>query len=163
MGRPERGLGGMKPRPAFGPPNGREAVQAPEVVRGRVIAHRDGYGFLARDDGGEDVYLPAREMAGLMHGDRIACEVRVSRRGGRAPPRRSGVVVEVIERSRRVVVGRFFRAGGLSFVSPDHRNLPHDVAVADGQETADGEMVVVELADPPAVGGPRGGGGTGAA
>ena len=161
MGRPERGSGGMKPRSAFGPPDGREAVQAPEVVRGRVIAHRDGYGFLARDDGGEDVYLPAREMAGLMHGDRIACEVRVSRRGGRAPPRRSGVVVEVIERSRRVVVGRFFRAGGLSFVSPDHRNLPHDVAVADGQETADGEMVVVELADPPAVGGPRGGGGPG--
>lgn len=137
----------------------RGSVHAPEVVRGRVIAHRDGYGFLARDDGGEDVYLPAREMAGLMHGDRIACEVRVSRRGPRLPVRRLGAVVEVIERSRRVVVGRFFRAGGLSFVSPDHRNLPHDVAVADGQQAADGEMVVVELADPPAVGEWRGDGG----
>ena len=124
-------------------------MHAPELVRGRVIAHRDGYGFLAREDGGEDVYLSAREMLGLMHGDRIACEVRTSRRGGRLPPRQRGVVVEVIERSRRVVVGRFFRAGGLSFVSPDHRNLPHDVAVPDGQ-AADGEMVVVELADPPA-------------
>ena len=123
-------------------------MHAPEVVRGRVIAHRDGYGFLARDDGGEDLFLPARQMRGLMHGDLVACEVRTSRRGGRPTLGRSGVVVEVIERNHRVVVGRFFRAGGLSFVSPDHRNIPHDVAVPDGQG-ADGEMVVVELADSP--------------
>ena len=127
-------------------------MYAPEVVEGRVIAHRDGYGFLARDDGGEDVFLPAREMQGLMHGDRVVCEVRVSRQGGRPGsrlgPRRRGVVVELIERNHRVVVGRFFRAGGVSFVSPDHRNLPHDVTIPDGEGT-DGEMVVVELADPP--------------
>ncbi len=124
-------------------------MYAPEVVEGRVIAHRDGYGFLARDDGGEDVFLPAREMQGLMHGDRVVCEVRVSWRGASRPgPRRRGVVVEVIERNHRTVVGRLFRAGGLSFVSPDHRNLPRDVAIPDGRGT-DGEMVVVELADPP--------------
>ena len=128
------------------------SVYAPEVVEGRVIAHRDGYGFLARDDGGEDVFLPAREMRGLMHGDRVACEVRISRwRGGRSGsrsgPRQRGVVLEVIERNRRVVVGRFFRAGGFSFVSPDHRNLLRDVTILDGEGT-DGEMVVVELADP---------------
>lgn len=129
-------------------------MHARKVVEGRVIAHRDGYGFLARDDGGEDVFLPAREMRGLMHGDRVACEVRVSRRGGGRPgsrsgPRHRGVVFEVIERNHRVVVGRFFRAGGISFVSPDHRNLPRDVTVLDGEGT-DGEMVVVELDQPPA-------------
>ena len=129
-------------------------MHAPEVVEGRVIAHRDGYGFLARDDGGDDVYLPAREMRGLMHGDRVACEVRTSRRGGgRLGPRHRGLVVEVIERNHRVVVGRFFRAGGMSFVSPDHRNLPRDVMILDGEGT-DGEMVVVELVDPLVAEGP---------
>ena len=124
-------------------------MHARDVVEGRVIAHRDGYGFLARDDGGEDVFLPAREMRGLMHGDRVACELRLSRRGGgRLGPRYRGLVLEVIERRHRVVVGRFFRAGGNAFVSPDHRNLPHDVSVADG-EGSDGEMVVVELDDRP--------------
>ena len=124
-------------------------MHARDVVEGRVIAHRDGYGFLARDDGGEDLFLPAREMRGLMHGDRIACELRLSRRGGgRLGPRYRGVVLEVIERNHRVVVGRFFRAGGVPFVSPDHRNLPHDVMVLDGEGT-DGEMVVVELDEPP--------------
>ena len=125
-------------------------MYARSLVEGRVIAHRDGYGFLARDDGGDDVFLPAREMRGLMHGDRVACELRFSRRGGgRLGPRYKGVVVEVIERNHRVVVGRLFRAGGLSFVSPDHRNLPRDVAITDG-EGRDGEMVVVELDEPPA-------------
>ena len=128
-------------------------MYARKVVEGRVIAHRDGYGFLARDDGGDDVFLPAREMRGLMHGDRVACELRISRRGGgrtdyRPGPRYRGVVVEVIERNHPVVVGRFFRAGGISFVSPDHRNLSRDVAITDG-EGRDGEMVVVELDEPP--------------
>ena len=127
-----------------------------DEVRGRVIAHRDGYGFLARDDGGEDVYLPAREMQGLMHGDRIVCELRPSRRGGRFANRWAGVVVEVLERSSRTVVGRFFRAGGFSFVSPDHRNQHHDVLIPDGQGS-DGEMVVAEVVEPPS--GDRGGGG----
>ena len=123
-------------------------MNRPEVVRGRVIAHRDGYGFLAREDGGEDVFLPAREMQGLLHGDRIACEVRISRRGRRLAPKRSGVVLEVLERRNRIVVGRFFRAGGIGLVSPDHRNLHQDVIVRDGG-AADGEMVMVELADRP--------------
>ena len=137
---------------SFEEPAGKGSVYARKLVKGRVIAHRDGYGFLARDDGGDDVFLPAREMRGLMHGDRVACELRVSRRGGRPGarpgPRQRGVVVEVIERNHRVVVGRFFRAGGMSFVSPDHRNIPHDVTIPDGEGT-DGEMVVVELAEPP--------------
>ena len=138
---------------------GEDPARAPaEVTPGRVIAHRDGYGFLARDDGGEDVYLSAREMQGLMHGDRVACEVRRSRRGGRLADKHRGAVVEVLERSRRRVVGRFFRAGGMALVSPDHRNLHQDVLVtpADGGDrdrggaegVRDGEMVVVELADP---------------
>ena len=87
-------------------------MNARSVVEGRVIAHRDGYGFLARDDGGEDLFLPAREMRGLMHGDRVACEVRVSRRGGgRLGPGYRGVVLEVLERNHQVVVGRFFPRG----------------------------------------------------
>ena len=128
-------------------------MDARDVVEGRVIAHRDGYGFLARDDGGEDVFLPAREMRGLMHGDRVACEVRVSRRGGGRPgsrsgPRLRGLVLDVVERNHRVVVGRYFRARGISFVSPDHRNVSRDVTILDGEGT-DGEMVVVELDEPP--------------
>ena len=135
---------------------GEGAARLPDLVRGRVIAHRDGYGFLDRDDGGEDVYLSARQMTGLMHGDRIACEVRRSRRGKRLADRYSGSVVEVLERNRRRVVGRFFRAGEAALVSPDHRRLHQDVVVEAGGggegSAREGEMVVVELAERPSRG-----------
>ncbi|MEN9917381.1 MAG: ribonuclease, partial [Pseudomonadota bacterium] len=32
------------------------------LVRGRVIGHRDGFGFLVPDDGSDDLYLSARQM-----------------------------------------------------------------------------------------------------
>ena len=65
------------------------------VVTGRVLGHRDGYGFLVPDQGGDDVYLSPRQMRVLMHGDRAA--VRVSAPDGRG--RAEGALVEVLERN----------------------------------------------------------------
>jgi len=36
-----------------------------DLVQGRVIGHRDGFGFLVTDDEGDDVYLSARQMHAL--------------------------------------------------------------------------------------------------
>ena len=41
-----------------------------DLVRGRVMGHADGFGFLVPDEGGEDLFLPPYEMRTLMHGDR---------------------------------------------------------------------------------------------
>ena len=125
-----------------------------ERVRGRVIAHRDGYGFLVRDDPGNpgkregDVFLPAREMLGLLHGDRIVCDVRETGRRGPMPARRVGAVVEIVERNTRRIVGRFFRARGGARVVPEHRNLSQDVLIPDGGGT-EGEVVVAEIVEQP--------------
>jgi ribonuclease R len=43
-----------------------------ELITGTVSGHQDGFGFLRRDDGGEDMYLSAREMRAIFHGDRVA-------------------------------------------------------------------------------------------
>ena len=39
-----------------------------DLVAGRVIGHQDGFGFLVPDEGGDDVYLSARQMHALFHG-----------------------------------------------------------------------------------------------
>lgn len=41
-----------------------------DLIKGRVQGHPDGFGFLIPDEGGDDLFLSAREMKSLMNGDR---------------------------------------------------------------------------------------------
>ena len=43
-------------------------VERMDLVRGRVIGHADGFGFLKPEDGGSDLYLPAKQMRRVLHG-----------------------------------------------------------------------------------------------
>ena len=55
-----------------------------DLVTGTVSGHRDGFGFVIRDDGEpDDVYLSAREMRSLFDGDRVAIRIRGLDRRGR--------------------------------------------------------------------------------
>ncbi len=122
-------------------------VNQADLVSGRVIAHPDGYGFLAPDEGGDDLFIPAREMAALLHGDRAVMRVAgVDRRG-----RRIGALTEVLERNTHKVVGRFFRESGIGFVVPDERRIPQHVVVPPEHQGSamHGQIVVVELIEQP--------------
>src|SRR4029077_15588904 len=65
-----------------------------DLVTGKVQAHRDGFGFLTPDEGGDDIYPPPREMRTLWEGDRIAVRTRESPRG------REGQLVEILARGK---------------------------------------------------------------
>ena len=118
-----------------------------DLARGRVQGHQDGHGFLVPDDGGERIYLAARQMRTLMHGDRAL--VRPFPRARDARP--EGVVVEILERGRREVVGRFWRESGIGFVRPDDPRFPQDLLVPAGAQgrARSGQMVVATIVDPP--------------
>ena len=62
-----------------------------ELVTGTVVGHPDGFGFVRRDEGGEDLYLSAREMRSVFDGDRVALRIVGQDRRGRA----EGKVVEI--------------------------------------------------------------------
>ncbi len=118
-----------------------------EFVRGRVIAHPDGFGFLVPDEGGEDVFLPPREMQALLHGDRALVRIAgIDRRG-----RREGVVVEVLERAHEEVVGRLIVDAGVGFVAPDNKRITQDILIPpDRMDGArDGQIVVARLIEQP--------------
>lgn len=100
-------------------------VSKMDLITGRVIGHPSGFGFLVPDKGGDDLYLSAREMHALMHGDRIvAREVGVDRRG-----RREGAVVEILERGLQHIVGRLFIEGGVGFVIADNKRIHQDITI----------------------------------
>lgn len=118
-------------------------VQKMDLVRGRVIGHPDGFGFLVPDEGGDDLFLSAREMRVLMHGDRAMARVSgIDRRG-----RREGAIVEVLERNTTRVVGRFYCEHGIGTVSPDNKRIRHDVVIPADQQAsaAHGQIVIAEL------------------
>jgi len=122
-------------------------VEKMDLVRGYVTAHPDGYGFLIPDDSSDDLFLSARQMRAVIHGDRVVARVSgIDRRG-----RREGAIVEVLQRNTHNVVGRFFRESGIGFVIPDNKRITHDIAVPkDYQGPAqEGQIVVVELVEQP--------------
>jgi ribonuclease R len=118
-----------------------------DLVAGRVIGHPDGFGFLVTDDEGGDVFLSARQMHALFHGDRALVRISgLDRRG-----RREGSVVEVLKRNTHHVVGRFFVERGVQFVCPDSKRLPMEIAVPNGEANGaeHGQIVSVEIIEQP--------------
>ena len=117
------------------------------VITGTITGHRDGYGFVTPDAGGDDVYLSPREMREVMHGDRAAIRIRRTDERGRA----EGKLVEVLARNTNEVVGRYVQESGLGFVVPDNSRISHTVLIPPGagRGAKPGDIVVAELIEQP--------------
>jgi ribonuclease R len=123
-------------------------VEHLDLVRGTVQGHRDGYGFLIRDDKQPDCFIDSRQMQKVLHGDRVvAREIGIDRRG-----RCEVAIVEVIERANSTVVGRLRREYGILIVEPEDRRINQPMLVApDGAADAlPGQVVVAEIIAQPA-------------
>ena len=120
-----------------------------EEIEGQVQGHRDGHGFLVRDDGQPDIYLPANEMRAVLHKDRVKVRVvRLDRKG-----RPEGRVVEILERPEQPIIGRLLQESGIWLVAPEDKRYGQDVLIPKGATglAKPGQVVVVELTEPPAL------------
>ena len=119
-----------------------------DLVTGIVSGHRDGFGFVVRDDAEpEDIFLSAREMRPLFDGDRVAVRIAGLDRRGRA----EGELVEILERGTQQVAGQFIKERGIGIVIPDNPRIAHRVLVprAGFGRAKPGQMVVAEIVDYP--------------
>ncbi|HLT98406.1 MAG TPA: ribonuclease R [Burkholderiaceae bacterium] len=117
-----------------------------EFIAGKVQGHRDGFGFLLRDDGGPDLFLPQREMLKVLHGDRVLAKIEGEYRG-----KLEGFIVEVLERRTDKLVGRFLRERGVCIVVPEDQRIKHDILIP-AQETngaEHGQVVSVQILQQP--------------
>jgi len=128
-------------RNAFGLP------QRMDLVKGRVSAHRDGFGFVIPDDGGSDLYISSREMRKVLHGDRVLAGVTGKDRQGR----REGMIADVLERANDSIVGRFVEENGIAFVAPDDPRINQDVMIPlkDTAGARPGQVVVASIVSEP--------------
>ncbi|MFT3779774.1 MAG: ribonuclease R [Ottowia sp.] len=120
-----------------------------DEIEGTVQGHRDGHGFVARDDGQPDIYLPPNEMRAVLHRDRV--KVRIVRHDRRGRP--EGRVLEIVERPPHPIIGRLLNEGGIWLVAPEDKRYGQDVLVPKAAIGAarPGQVVVVELTEPPAL------------
>lgn len=116
-------------------------------VAGRVQGHRDGYGFLIRDDGGDDLFLSNAEMQKVMHNDRVLARVTGYDRRGRPEAH----IVEVTGRANKQVIGRLLNENGVWIVAPEDKRIGHDILVTQTGKVKpkSGQVVWVELTDFP--------------
>ena len=117
------------------------------LLSGQVQGHRDGFGFLIRDDRGPDVVLSEAEMSKLVHGDRALVRVTGADRRGRP----EGEIVDVIERRTNRLVGRLLNERGVRVVVPEDQRIRHDILVPPQAvgSAQDGQVVVVEIVQQP--------------
>ena len=118
-------------------------------VSGSVQGHRDGHGFVLRDDGEVDIYLAPNEMRAVLHKDRV--KVSIVRQDKRGRP--EGRVTEIIERPKQAIIGRLLHESGIWILAPEDKRYGQDVLIpktAIGSAKA-GQVVVVELTEPPAL------------
>ncbi len=119
-----------------------------DLVTGTVSGHRDGYGFVVRDDGdGNDIFLSAREMRPLFNGDRVAVRISGLDHRGRA----EGELVDILERGTRQVAGQFIRERGIGIVVPDNPKIAHRVLIPKNEwgGAKPGQIVVADIVDYP--------------
>lgn len=124
-------------------------IEKMNLIPGRVIGHRDGFGFLKPDAGGDDLFLSPRNMRELFDGDRaLVQEIGVDFKG-----RREGKIVEVLERNTRKLVGKFDGENGFGSIVPENQRITNQVMVIPDPSTGlsyeTGQLVVVELMQQP--------------
>ena len=124
-------------------------LNALDEIEGVVLGHRDGHGFVSRDDGAPDIYLPPNEMRAVLHKDRVKARIVRSDRKGRP----EGRVVEIIERSSQPIIGRLLHESGVWLVAPEDKRYGQDILIPKGATGVArvGQVVVVELVEPPAL------------
>ncbi len=116
-----------------------DALPARDVVSGRLIGHRDGYGFVVPDaplaESDQDVFIPPDSMSSAMHGDRVEVRVVRSTRGhGPQDAGLEGRILRVTERAQKTVVGEFHCGGRCNHVIPYDHRIPMEIIIPHGQE-----------------------------
>lgn len=120
-----------------------------DLIKGKVLGHRDGIGFLVRDDGKKpDLVIPPRQMRRVFHGDHVL--VRISGRDRRG--RDEATIVEVLARNTQTLVGIYReRSSEFGLLIPENSRIAQEIIIPSSASggARDGQIVSVRITQQP--------------
>ncbi|MDX2369735.1 MAG: ribonuclease R [Colwellia sp.] len=124
------------------------------LLTGKVLGHRDGFGFFAPDDPaqkdkrGKDFYISSHEMQRVFHGDVVQALLvdRTDRKG-----RKEVKILDVVEPRKAPIVGRFYVDHHVCSVVPEDTKIKQEILIDPKEKLGarHGQMVVVDLVQRP--------------
>src|SRR5467141_1971323 len=137
----EREAAGQKP-PQYASQRTQRSPQAGrDEVKGRLVLHHDGYGFVVPDspmpqlDG--DIFIPRDAIQDAMHGDHVLAKIQ--RLGGVTGAQRAeGRIVRILDRAHPTVVGLFRYGAQHNVVLPYDVRIQHEIEIHRGNELTPG-------------------------
>lgn len=124
---------------------GKYVKSSGRFLTGSFIGNSRGFGFVAVEGEEEDIFIPVEYTNGAMHMDTVAVSLLPAQNG----KRREGMVIKVISRGMREVVGMYQASKNFGFVIPDNQKLAQDIfiPVERSKGAVTGHKVVAEITD----------------
>lgn len=117
------------------------------LVKGKVIGHRDGFGFLQVEGEPKDWFIARHQMNTVLHGDVVLAKAGSRGQGGKVEAR----IVKVLEGERAPIIGRYFVEHGMAVVVPEDPRITQDIIIVPGAEKGarHNQMVQIEITQSP--------------
>jgi len=124
---------------------GRYQIPGDNVKTGIFSATQKGFGFVIIEGEPEDIFIPETATNGAMHGDKVSVLITKEKTG----KRQEGIIIRIIERGTKEIVGTFEKSKNFGFVVPDNHKFGHDIFIPKEHTMGaiTGHKVVVKITD----------------
>lgn len=115
------------------------------VITGKIEIHDRGFGFLIPDiEGIKDLFIAKTNLMGSMNGDRVVAKIIKEGRNGK---RTEGIIINIVERVNKNIVGIYEDNKSFGFVLPEDKRIQNDIFISkkDRNGAKKGQIVMVEI------------------
>ena len=108
-------------------------VMTPEslnMVYGTYTSTSRGFGFVIVENNDiynkKDIFINEKDANGAMHKDKVLCQI-IEEDTGKRP---EGIIIKVLKKGYKHIVGTFEQSQGFGFVVPDEKRMYNDIFIS---------------------------------
>ena len=122
---------------------GRYKKPGDDTKMGTFSGTQRGFGFVIIEGETDDVFIPGDATKGALHGDKVLIVIKNEQTGRR----KEGEIINIIERGKNEIVGKFEKSKNFGFVLPDNQKFGKDIFIPKEHTggAVSGHKVVVKI------------------